>query len=142
MFSGFVCWWLGAPFTFWIWFAYAVYFIYVDYVYCLAVRLSKSIAFASISSLTIILVCSTAPIDTILIATTELFRYIQSVIMGPIVWEPCGPYGVCYGGSDGCYVLHLATFSECGEPVASTLVCSTIWVLLLVLGTHLIDIRL
>jgi ABC-type multidrug transport system ATPase subunit len=137
-----LCWWLEADFTAEIWASYALYFIYVDYIYSLSVRLTKSIAVSSISALTVILICATSPMDTYLIATSELYRYLQSAIMGHIEWEACRLGGLCYGGSDGCSVLHLVTFSECGQSVTSTLLSSMIWVVILSVGMFFIDIRL
>ena len=133
--------WLYSTFTFELWIVYVFYFCYVDTLFSLNVMVSDSVTIASIGTLTILLICFASPINSVVFPVTELFRYSQSVIMGDITWKPCQPNSQCYGGSDGCLVLDVVTFSICDQPVASSLICSGVWTFLQVFITVLLRIK-
>lgn len=133
--------WLYSTFTFELWIAYVFFFCYVDTMYSLAVLASDSVTIAAIGTLTFLLLCFASPIDSVVIPVTELFRYSQSAIMGDIKWEECQSNGQCFGGSDGCRVLDIATFSECGLSVSYTLICSAVWIFLQLLVTRFVRIN-
>jgi ABC-type multidrug transport system ATPase subunit len=136
-----VCAWMYAPFTFEIWIVYVFYFCYVDTMFSLNMIASDSIIVAAIGTLTILLICFASPIDSVIVPVTELFRYTQSAIMSDITWEACKPNNPCYGGSDGCVVLDVVTFSKCDQPVTSTLLCSAVWTILQLIATRFIRIK-